>query len=214
MRFGRVAIGFLLAAVAVAPAGANFGGGGGGSKDEPKPSNSISSMSMTPREEAERLYMDGRAEIDKAKQDLADGKAKNAEKKFKKALDRGERAVSMDPRYHEAWNLVGYSARHLKNYDRSLEAYNKCLELKPDYTLAREYLGEAYLEMGKYDQAKEQLAWLQSNAAASQDAKDLVKSVGDYEKAHGMAPANAGGAAKPDSSKSAPSDTSKTGSGW
>jgi tetratricopeptide (TPR) repeat protein len=212
MKGGRVAIVLLLAAVAVAPAGANFGGGGG-SKDEPKPSTSISSMSMTPREEAERLYADGREEIEKAKKDLADGKAKNAEKKFKKALDRGERAVSMDPKYHEAWNLVGYSARHLKNYDRSLEAYNKCLELKPDYTLAREYLGEAYLEMGKLDQAKEQLAWLQGNAPASQDAKDLAKAVGDYEKAHGMAPSGAGGAA-PDSAHSAPSDTSRTGSGW
>jgi tetratricopeptide (TPR) repeat protein len=212
MKGGRVAIVLLLAALAASPAGANFGGGGSKS-DEPKPSTSISSMSMTPREEAERLYADGREEIEKAKKDLADGKAKNAEKRYKKALDRGERAVSMDPSYHEAWNLVGYSARHLKNYDRSLEAYNKCLELKPDYTLASEYLGEAYLEMGKYDQAKGQLAWLQSNAAASQDAKDLAKAVSDYEKAHGMAPADAGGA-RSDSTHAAPSDTSRTGSGW
>jgi tetratricopeptide (TPR) repeat protein len=211
MKAGRISVVLLLAALAVSPAGANFGGGS--KPDEPKPSQGISSMSMTPREEAERLYADGREEIDKAKKDLADGKAKNAEKKFKKALDRGERAVSMDPKYHEAWNLVGFSARHLKNYDRALEAYNKCLELKPDYSLAREYLGEAYLEMGKLDQAKQQLAWLQGNAPASQDTKDLAKAVTEYEKAHGMAPEGAGGA-RSDSTHAAPSDTSRTGSGW
>lgn len=212
MKAGRISIVFLLAVLASPPAGANFGGGS--SKDEPpKPSQGISSMSMTPREEAERLYADGRDEIAKAKKDLEAGKTKNAEKKFKKALDRGERAVAMDPKYHEAWNLVAYSARHLKNYDHALEAYSKCLALKPDYTLAREYLGEAYLEMGKLDQARGQLAWLQGNAPASQDAKDLAKAVGDYEKAHGMASPDSA-AARPDTSRSAPADTSRSGSGW
>ena len=211
MKAGRIPIVVLLAVLAAPPAGANFGGGSK-SDEPPKPSQGISSMSMTPREEAERLYMDGREEVAKAKKDLEAGKAKNAEKKFKKALDRGERAVAIDPKYHEAWNLVAYSSRHLKNYDHALEAYNKCLALKPDYTLAREYLGEAYLEMGKLDQAREQLSWLQTNAAASQDAKDLAKAVGDYEKAHGMASPDSG--AHADSTHSAPADTTRSGSGW
>jgi len=211
MKVGRIPMVVLLSVLAASPAGANFGGGGSKS-DEPKPSQGISSLSMTPREEAERLYADGKEEIVKAKKDLADGKTKNAEKKFKKALDRGERAVAMDPNYHEAWNLVAYSSRHLKNYDHALEAYSKCLALKPDYTLAREYLGEAYLEMGKLDQAREQLSWLQTNAAASQDAKDLAKAVGDYEKAHGMASPDSG--AHADSTHSAPADTTRSGSGW
>lgn len=211
MKTKGIPVAVLVAMLAASPAGANFGGGGP-KGDESKPSQGISTLSMTPREEAEKLYADGRDEIVKAKQDLADGKAKNAEKKFKKALDRGERAVAIDPNYHEAWNLIGFSSRHLKDYDHALEAYNKCLQLKPDYTLAREYLGEAYLEMGKLDQAREQLSWLQSNASASQDAKDLAKAVGDYEKAHGMASPDSG--AHADSTHSAPSDTSRTGSGW
>ena len=210
MKAGRMTMVCLLGVLAGSPAGANFSGG---SKDEePKPPQGISSISLTPREEAERLYADGKDEVMKAKKDLADGKAKNATKKFKKALDRGERAVAIDPKFHEAWNLVGYSSRHLKNYDQALVAYGKCLELRPDYTLAREYLGEAYLEMGKVDKAREQLAWLQNNAAASQDAKDLAKAVTDYERAHGMAADST--AARPDSSHAAPSDTSRTGSGW
>jgi tetratricopeptide (TPR) repeat protein len=213
MKARTISIAFMLAALAALPAYANMGGGG--SKDEPQkpPPQGISSMSYTPREEAERFYADGRDEIAKARKELEAGKTKNAEKKFKKALDKGERAVAIDPRYHEAWNLVGYSSRKLKNYDHALVAYDKCLTLKPDYTLAREYLGEAYLEMGNLPKAREQLAWLQGNAAASQDAKDLAKAVADYEHAHGGAAPDSSGA-RPDTSRSAPADTSKSGSGW
>ena len=208
MKAVRIPIVFLLAILATAPAEANFGGGS--KSDEQKPaSQGISTFSMTPREEAERFYADGRDEAMKAKKDLEAGKTKNAEKKFKKALDRGERAVAIDPKYHEAWNLIGYSSRHLKNYDHALVAYDKCLALKPDYTLAREYLGEAYLEMGNPAKAREQLAWLETNAVSSQDAKDLAKAVADYERAHGMAADSTG--ARADTSRTAPADTSRKG---
>jgi len=208
MKAARISIAFLLAALAAAPACANFSGGS--KSDEEKPATpGISSFSMTPREEAEHLYADGRDEALKAKKDLEAGKAKNAEKKFRKALDRGERAVAIDPQYHEAWNLIGYSSRHLKNYDHALVAYDKCLSIKPDYTLAREYLGEAYLEMGNLAKAREQLAWLQTHAASSQDAKDLGKAVADYEGAHGLAADST--AAPRDTSRSAPADTSRKG---
>ena len=215
MHARTVSIAMLLAVLAAGPAGANFGGG---SKEEKKPaSQGISSISMTPREEAERLYMDGKEEVEKAKKDLAEKKDKNAEKKFKKALDRGERAIGLDPKYAEAWNLVGYSSRNLKKYDRALEAYAKALELKPNYAEAREYLGEAYVELGQIDKAKEQLAWLQRNVPASEETKDLAKEVEEYEKAHppaaGSARPDSGQATRPDSVQAAPRDTSGTGSG-
>jgi tetratricopeptide (TPR) repeat protein len=213
MKAVRFSIALALAALAAAPAYANFGGGSKSDEPQKPPPQGISSMSYTPRQEAEKLYADGREEVMKAKKDLEEGKTKNAEKKFKKALDKGERAVEIDPKYHEAWNLVGYSSRKLKNYDHALVAYDKCLALKPDYTLAREYLGEAYLEMGNLPKAREQLAWLQGNAAASQDAKDLGKAVADYEHAHGGAAPDSMGA-HPDTTRSAPADTSRSGSGW
>ncbi len=213
MNAHRIATALLLAAVAAAPARANFGGGSKSDEDKPQ-SQGISTFSMTPREEAEHLYAEGRDEAMKAKKDIEAGKTKNAEKKFKKALDRGERAVAIDPKYHEAWNLIGFSSRHLKDYDHALVAYNKCLEIKPDYTLAREYLGEAYLEMGNLAKAKEQLAWLQTNAASSDDAKDLGKAVTDYERAHGMAAdsaATSAAAARDTSRSAAPADSSRKG---
>ncbi|HEY2955290.1 MAG TPA: tetratricopeptide repeat protein [Candidatus Eisenbacteria bacterium] len=201
----------LLGGLAAPPAFASFGGSK--SEEPPRPETGISSVSLTPRQEAERLYADAYDEITKAKKDLEEGKEKNAAKKFKKALDRGERAVSFDAKYHEAWNLVGYAARKLKDYDRALAAYEKCLALKPDYAPAREYLGEAYVELGKLDKAHEQLAWLERAAAATTEARDLKKAIADYEAAHG-APADAGKAGAPaDSSQAAPADTSASGHG-
>src|SRR6185436_11236495 len=105
------------------------------------------------RKSAEAFYGDGYNLVAKAKQEAAEGKTKNLDKRYRKALEKAERAVELDSTYHEAWNLVGYCARQVKDYDRSLAAYDRCLKLKADYAPAREYLGEAYVELGKADQA-------------------------------------------------------------
>lgn len=212
MKSRTLEVALLLATFAAPAAFASFGGGP--SKDEPsRPApQGISSISLTPRQEAERLYADALEEVEKAKKDLEAGKSKNAEKKFRKALDRGEHAVEIDPKYHEAWNLVGYASRHLKNYDRALAAYDKCLALKPDYAPAREYLGEAYLELGQPEKAREQLAWLQRAVPSSEEAKDLAKEVAEYDRAHAPAAADSArsaGGARPDSSRAVPADSSK-----
>jgi len=214
MRIRTLRIAFLVTTLAAAPSFASFSGPS--KSDEPQRPSGISSISLTPRQEAERLYADAYDEITKAKKDLEEGKAKNAEKKFKKALDRGERSVDFDPKYHEAWNLIGYAARKLKNYERALAAYEKCLTLKPDYAPAREYLGEAYLELGKLDKAREQLAWLERTAASSPEARNLKKAITDHESAHPAAAADsskAGSGAPADSSQGTPADTSAAGHG-
>jgi tetratricopeptide (TPR) repeat protein len=172
------------------PAAASMGGSP--KPDAPPYSASDPDMARAePRVEAERLYADAYDEIAKAKKDLTDGKTKNADKKFSRALDRGQRAVELDPKYAEAWNLVGYAARKLRQYDRALAAYGKCLALKPDYTPAREYLGEAYVELGDIVKAREQLAWLEKFVPGSADARDLGKAIAGYEAAHPAPPAEA-----------------------
>ena len=85
--------------------------------------------------------------------------------------------------YHEAWNLVGFTSRKLKNYDGSLAAYQHCLRIKPDFAPAREYLGEAYLEMGRIDDAKKQLAALDP-LEAPEEARTLSTAIHDWETAH------------------------------
>ncbi|TMQ52259.1 MAG: tetratricopeptide repeat protein [Candidatus Eisenbacteria bacterium] len=154
---------------------------GGGPKEPPQPSGNpepgTSAEAPTTRQEAERIYGDAYNDVDKAKKDLAAGKKKNADKRFKKSRERGERAVELDSTYYEAWNLVGFCARKLSDYDKSLAAYDRCLGLKPDYAPAREYLGEALVELGKVDKAREQLAWLERLNATEQ--RDGLKSMID-----------------------------------
>jgi len=200
----------LLTAVLAAPAFASMGSG----KEPETPSSTPSTPSTSDastsslRQEAERDYGDAYNEIAKAKKDLEAKKDKNAEKRFRKALDRAKGAVEKDSTYHEAWNLVGYSARKLKDYDQAVAAYLKCLSIKFDYAPAREYLGEAYLEMGKVDKAREQLAMLQSQKAAD-SVTELKASIDAYVTAHPEAAAASADSASARGS-SAPADTAVT----
>ena len=153
-----------------------------------------------PRQEAELTYALAYEEIGKAKKDLADGKVKNAEKKFKRALERGERAVALDAKYHEAWNLIGYTSRKLGQLDKAFAAYEKCLGIKSDYAPAREYLGEAWLDRGDPKKAREQLVMLE-HLEAEQEAISLRAAILNWEIAHpAAATAAADSAAAPDSS--------------
>ena len=168
--------------LAAAPALASFSGD---SKPQPSPmpSSDPQSTTVTPRQQAERLYVDAYDEVAKAKKDVEAQKRKNADKKFKKAMDRATEATELDSTYHEAWNLIGYCARQLKKYDQSIAAYDHALRIKPDYAPAREYLGEAYIDLDQPDKAREQLAYLkQMNATA--EAAELEEKLGTWLAAH------------------------------
>ena len=150
----------------------------------------------TPRQEAEQSYALAYEEVAKAKKDLEDGKAKNAEKKFRRALERCEKAVGFDERYHEAWNLIGYTARKVGDYDRAFKAYDRCLAIKPDYAPAREYLGEAWLDKGDAKKARDQMVWL-GRLGATGELKTLKTRYDAWIAAH---PDSAAPPALPDSS--------------
>lgn len=165
---------------------------GGGPSD-------MQGQTATPRQQAEQLYADAWKDIEKARGDLADGKDKNAEKKFQRALDRLTRATELDSTYYEAWNMVGYSSRKLKQYDASLAAYDRCLRIKPDYALAREYLGEAFFELGRMDDARAQLQWLEKMDGAKDLAAQLRSRIA---------------AVRPDSTHADSTAATKSTSGW
>lgn len=130
------------------------------------PSTAPNGVALTPRQQAEQWYADAYDDVAKGKQELADGKAKNAEKRFRRALERAMRATQYDTTYHEAWNLAGFSARRLGDYPKSLAAYRTSIRLKGDYAPAREYYGHALLESGDLQGAEEQLTWLQKHGAS------------------------------------------------
>lgn len=76
--------------------------------------------------------------------------------KYQEALDLLRTARNQsDPRI---LNYIGFTTRKLGRVDEAMGYYAKALEINPGYTVARAYLGEAFLQKGDAAGAKQQLA--------------------------------------------------------
>src|SRR5271156_2184488 len=146
--------------IAAAHGGGSSGGGASGSTGSEGSSRSM------PEEQAKDAYNSGVRSIKKAQEYDSDAakapspeKAAKAQDKahqaYSKALGQFIDAVSKQPSMYQAWNYIGFANRHLGNYDDSLSAYAKALELNPNYPDAIEYRGEAYLGLNRPDDAKQ-----------------------------------------------------------
>jgi tetratricopeptide (TPR) repeat protein len=144
-------------------------------------------------ERAQQLYASGYDEVVKADMDLKRGKAKEAEKRWARARERLREAVVLDTTHVEAWNLIGFTSRRLREYDESFAAYRTALRQKPLFALAREYYGQGLLETGDLEGAKQQLMWLKKIGDAPLTAQ-LEQSIAAYEAEHGGAAADSTGA--------------------
>ncbi len=78
------------------------------------------------------------------------------EGRYQEALD--VLALMEDPNTPEALNYKGYATRKLGRIDEGIGYYLEAVKLDADYTLVREYLGEAYIQLGRVDLARDQLA--------------------------------------------------------
>jgi tetratricopeptide (TPR) repeat protein len=183
---------WTMFAVPMLIAGPSLASMGGSSPAPPPPppseqpqqsQNTSMDADASAHQKAASAYADAYDQIAKAKEDVLAGKDKNAQKKFKRALESANEAVSLDPKYYEAWNAVGYSSRKLGKYDDALKAYAACLDIKPDYAPAREYLGEAYVELGQLDKAHEQLVML-DHQNATEESKQLKTTIDTWQASH------------------------------
>jgi tetratricopeptide (TPR) repeat protein len=165
------------------------------------------------RHDAEQYYKDGYDDVVKAGQEAAKGKKSSADKRYQRALERCQKAVTLDSTYHEAWNLVGFTSRKLGNYPQSFAAYQVALRLKPDFALAHEYYGEGLLETGDLAGAKQQLEALRGlpvpiASAGPTDPRELAAelsgAIAKYEAAHPSA------AAATPTASTAPADSAST----
>ena len=85
--------------------------------------------------------------------------------KYDEALAQFQKAKNQDdPRI---LNYIGYTTRKLGRVAEAMTYYQKALKINPNYTVARAYLGEAFLEQGKVDLAKEQLAEIEKRCGNS-----------------------------------------------
>jgi tetratricopeptide (TPR) repeat protein len=79
------------------------------------------------------------------------------------------------------FSSIGYSTRKLGDVDKGINYYHQALERDPDYTKARQYLGEAYLQKGDVGKAKEQLIEIANRCGGPcEDYELLVKAITAY----------------------------------
>jgi predicted Zn-dependent protease len=77
-----------------------------------------------------------------------------------------------DPRIQ---TMIGYSLRKLGRVDEALPYYFAALTTDPKRTTTRQYLGEAYLQIGQPDQAKQQLAEIAKRCGTACEDYQLLK---------------------------------------
>ncbi len=71
-------------------------------------------------------------------------------------------------------NSIGYSTRKLGDVDKGIDYYHRALTLDPNFTKARQYLGEAYLQKGDVGKAKEQLTEIADRCGGPCDDYELL----------------------------------------
>jgi len=169
----RILSACLLMAMAVPAAWSNGGG----------PEPEMRTREQTPEEKAKTVYNEGVHDVKKADKyqesaaQLTDARKKDkatreAQEYYASALKRFQQAAQTNPQMPEAWNYVGYTNRHLGNYDAALSAYEQALNLKPGYPDALEYRGEAFLGLNRIADAKQ--AYLDLFAGNRQLADKLL----------------------------------------
>lgn len=94
---------------------------------------------------------------------------------WKVALAALRRAEKLDPYNAEIQNQIGFTLRQTGEFDLAVKHYFRALDLDPYHRGAHEYLGRAYLHLGKPEKAKELLVKLDSLCTAKCPERDLLK---------------------------------------
>jgi predicted Zn-dependent protease len=86
-----------------------------------------------------------------------------------------------DPRVQ---TMIGFTLRKLGRVDEAFGYYTKALATRPDATTTRQYLGEAYLQIGDPARAREQLAEIAKRCGVTcEDYTALAAEIARYERA-------------------------------
>ena len=86
--------------------------------------------------------------------------------------------LMQDPNTAEALNYRGYATRKLGRVDEGIGYYLQAVALDPNYTLVREYLGEAYVIKGDIASAKLQLAEIEKRCGTTcEPYEDLAEAI-------------------------------------
>lgn len=127
-------------------------------------------------ERAARLELDAREAGSSERTTVAS--LNQAQLAYEDALAAFERAVRADPRMYEAHTYIGYANRKMGRHEAALSAYATALELKPDYTRAIEYQGEALLGLDRFADAK--LNYFRLYALDREQAQKLLAAMHEW----------------------------------
>ncbi len=82
-------------------------------------------------------------------------------------------------------NATGFATRKLGDVDGALPYYARALEINPNYAVAREYLGEAYLAKGDVGSARAQLGEIERRCGKTcAPFAELSKQIASYDVLH------------------------------
>ena len=88
-----------------------------------------------------------------------------------------------DPRIQ---TMIGFSLHKLGHVDEAMGYYFKAIATRPDATTTRQYLGEAFLQIGDPARAREQLAEIGKRCGvACEDYQLLADEIAKFERAAG-----------------------------
>ena len=113
--------------------------------------------------------------------DYAAAKAAIEAKEWKLAIARLSSAALRDTKNADIQNFLGYAHRQLGEMDAAFRHYERALKLNPRHRGAHEYVGEAYLKVGKLKNAEAHLAALRKICLIPcEEMDDLQKAIVDY----------------------------------
>jgi len=88
-----------------------------------------------------------------------------------------------DPRVE---TMIGFSLRKLGRVEEAMAYYQRVLAAHPERTTTRQYLGEAFLQIGEPDKAKEQLGEIGKRCGvACEDYQLLAEEIAKFEQRSG-----------------------------
>jgi len=157
----RAATAIALFSLLALPLMASGPGGGMGSAPMP------SMQQRSPHDQAVDYFNNAERRIDglskvhdemKAAMATDPQKAAKLQARLAKGLENAaadlERAVKNDPGLYQAWSELGFTYRKMGKFKESLEAYDRALQIQPNYTPALEYRAEAYLGLNRLEEAR------------------------------------------------------------
>jgi tetratricopeptide (TPR) repeat protein len=159
--------GALLTAAALSSPALAIGGGG---SDAPKCKRGMV------YDQRKQMCVEAEAGIidDESLADYAYALARSG--RYEEALDALD--LMRDPETAEALNYRGYATRKLGRVEEGIRYYKQAVALDPNYTLVREYLGEAYVTQGRLDLAALQLAEIEKRCGTTcEPYQDLAEAI-------------------------------------